>query len=192
MSRRAVARSLRSFARGSPRRPVSRAGPVTGLVAAFAVLAAPAAAQLVRNPVYVADPDAGAVFRLDAETGARTPVASGGQLGAPTGLAVEPETGDLFMADRDAGPGDQGALVRVDPEAFSPADPGANQTLVSTAGEFQDPEAVAIEGEGTVVVAGAGGLGGVIRVDPTDGAQQRVADIPAPTASPWMRTARCT
>jgi len=178
MSRRPLARPLRSGGCAPLRRRIWRAARLAGLLAALAVLAAPAAAQLVRNPLYVADPDAGAVFRLDAETGARSVVASGGQLESPTGLVVEPESGDLFVADRDAGPGDQGALVRVDPEAFSAADPGANQTPISSAGELQDPEAVAIEREGTVVVADAGGLGGVIRVDPADGAQQRLADIP--------------
>jgi len=148
-----------------------------GVLTALLALAAPAAAQLVRNPVYVADPDAAAIFRLDAETGARSLVASGGQLEAPTGLAVDPATGHVFVADRDAGVGDQGAVVRVDPEAYSGADPGANQTLVSSGGEFQDPEALAFERGGTLLVADAGGLGGVIRVDPADGAQERLADI---------------
>lgn len=140
-----------------------------------------AAQPLAVGELVVADDGADAILAVNAATGAKRVIASGGALVAPHGVAVDPRSGRVYVADRDAAPGAQGAVIRVDPGSYQPGNPAANQQVVASGGQFEDPLDVFVERSGTLLVADGGGLGGVIRVDPASGAQTRVFDFPSAT-----------
>jgi sugar lactone lactonase YvrE len=135
--------------------------------------------------ILVADPsvgDGGLLFRVNAETGARTvlsDLADGiqGPTGtSPAGVAVE-TSGTILVIDSSAGLAINGALFRVDPIN------GARTLLSDFGNALQGPTGgspahIAIEASGTIVVtdttAGSGGL--VFRVDPSTGMRTIVSD----------------
>jgi hypothetical protein len=95
------------------------------------------------------------ILRISASTGVKTVVASGADAGnllvTPAGLAIEPGTGDLIVAD----PGAPG-LLRVTPAGI--------QSVISTGGWFQMPAHVAVEPTGDFVVTDPGLTPRIIRV----------------------------
>lgn len=140
------------------------------------LLGAPfAAAQLLVDDLVVTDVLGARVLAIDAGTGAQTVIGSGGLLVEPAATVIAPDTGLVYVADR-AG-GTLGAVIEIDPTGYDPGSPLANQRLVSTGGEFEDPAGVVWEGAGQLVIADSGSTGGVIRVDIASGAQTRLADI---------------
>jgi Ca2+-binding RTX toxin-like protein len=92
---------------------------------------------------------------------------------APAAVAAP---GDIYVADRDAGPGGTGAVIRVDPAT------GAQQ-VVATGGGLEDPTGIAVDlfafpGHDTLLVADPaafGGGGAVFRVDPATGLTQVIS-----------------
>jgi sugar lactone lactonase YvrE len=156
---------------------------LSSLALALLLGARPAVAgtPLATDELVVADDGAVAVLAIDPQSGAIRTVAAGGYLVAPHGVAVDPATLHVFVADRDAGPGGLGAVVRIDPAGYDPAHPTANQVVVASGGQLDDPSGIVVERSGTLLVSDAGGLGGVIRVDPTTGAQTRVFDFASAT-----------
>jgi RTX calcium-binding nonapeptide repeat (4 copies) len=84
--------------------------------------------------------------------------------------------GDIYVADRDAGPGGTGAVIRIDPTS------GAQQ-VVASGGELVDPTGIAVDlfafpGHDTLLVAdpeALGGGGAVFRVDPATGLVQVIS-----------------
>ncbi len=92
-------------------------------------------------------------------------------------MAVE-VSGDILVIDASAGTGGNGALFRVDPTSgartlLSNFGDGANQGIL--------PMGVAVEASGNIIVidpqAGTGGLGALLRVDPTSGARTLCSDF---------------
>jgi DNA-binding beta-propeller fold protein YncE len=119
--------------------------------------------------ILVADPSARAVIRVDPVTGAQS-IVSAETYFAPTGIAVE-ANGQIVVAD--AGAPNGGSLVRVDPVT------GARTTL-SPAGPFSSPFGLAVDRDGSLVVAYRGSLvqnifGAIVRVDSQSGAQTPIA-----------------
>jgi DNA-binding beta-propeller fold protein YncE len=126
--------------------------------------------------IYVADDDAfpsslGAVFRFT-PPGVPTAFVSGAPLSSPDGVAVDAR-GAVLVADDDADPAtlgsDTGAIFKVAPS-------GALTTL-STSAAYDDPEHIAIEATGQILVVddaadptASGNFGAVFRVDPASGA----------------------
>jgi sugar lactone lactonase YvrE len=132
-------------------------------------------AQLVGGELVVTDAVGARVLQVDPVNGDQVVIGSGGNLVLPTGAAVDPETGLVYVADKDAGT--FGAVIEIDPAAYDAGTPAANQRVVSTGGEFTDPTGVVFEKSGQLLVAEGGPSGGVIRVAIVDGAQDRIADI---------------
>jgi sugar lactone lactonase YvrE len=95
-------------------------------------------------------------------------VAKGGRMVRPVGIAIEAD-GKLLVADADA---QGGALIRIDPAAYNPANLLANQTLVSQGQLFETPwdvhivSGIAPELPRTVYVTEAGAAAGVLRLEP--------------------------
>jgi sugar lactone lactonase YvrE len=123
----------------------------------------------------------GGVVRVDPATGAQTLLSSGGSLVRPIGAAVEAD-GKLLIADiqafSGAALGGQGGVIRVDPAT------GA-QTAAASGGAFIHPMDVAVEADGSLLVAdiqAVGGAGAIIRVAPATGAQSVVCSGGRPTA----------
>lgn len=102
------------------------------------------------------------IIRVHAATGGQVTISSDGFLDTPTGIAVDPASGDLVVVDT-------GTLTvfRVDPTT------GA-QTLVSGGGLFSDPRSVAIGPTGDFFVVDTSALA-VFRIDPTTGTQTVVS-----------------
>ena len=120
--------------------------------------------------------DPGGVIRVDPATGTQTRLSSGELFVRPADVAIEAD-GDIIVV---AQPDDmsRSALWRLNPVT------GA-ETAVSAGGSFVSPRGVAIEADGNILVADADAFhdpdvspglpGGVIRVDPTTGAQTTVS-----------------
>ena len=95
-------------------------------------------------------------------------VAKGGRLVRPVGIALEAD-GKLLVVDADA---QGGALIRIDPAAYNPANLLANQTLVSTGQLFDTPwdvhivSGIAPQPRRTVYVTETGAGAGVLRLEP--------------------------
>ena len=126
----------------------------------------------------------GGVVRVDPRTGAQTVISRGGYFKTPVAIAVEAD-GNILVADDDSIFGDNnGAVIRVNPIT------GA-QTVVSRGGYFVDPYGIAVQPNGDILVAdqdafpdgtaicgarkATNGRGGIIRVNPTTGAQTVVS-----------------
>jgi Ca2+-binding RTX toxin-like protein len=92
---------------------------------------------------------------------------------APVALAAP---GDVYVADRDAGPAGTGAVIKVDPAS------GAQQ-VVASGGSLVDPTGIAVDirgfpGHDTLLVAdpeALGGTGALFRVDPENGNVQVIS-----------------
>lgn len=90
--------------------------------------------------------------------------------------AVSAAPGDIYVADRDAGPGASGAIIKVDPAT------GAQQ-VVASGGDLVDPTGIAVDlfnfpGHDTLLVAdpeALGGAGALFRVDPATGLVQVIS-----------------
>ena len=110
-------------------------------------------------PVPLADPDLCQNQRV---------VAKGGRLVRPVGIAVEAD-GRLLVVDADA---QGGALIRIDPAAYDPANLLANQTIVSQGQLFGTPwdvhivSGIAPAPRRTVYVTETGASPGVLRLEP--------------------------
>ncbi len=149
-----------------------------------------AAASAFADETYVLDGSAGtngsgALYRLDAASGARTLVSNFGNAAqGPLGLDpfnMAQEAGGTFLViDGTAGTGGRGALFRVDRVS-------GNRTLVSDFGNAAkgplglDPSDLALEATGTLLVidfnAGTGNAGALFRVDAATGNRTLVSDF---------------
>jgi len=155
------------------------------LIAAFAFgPAATAVAQVAAGDVVVADPNAfggnGGLIDLNPDTGAQRTLSddalsSQDLFRDPSGVAFDPISGSLIVADPSAF-GGTGGLIRVDPET------GQQSALSSNASSFQDlfvdPTGVVRSPSGTLYVTDPnafGGSGGVIAVDPTSGQESAIS-----------------
>jgi hypothetical protein len=153
-------------------------------------LVGPRAAAAAPGDILVVDTGASGVIRVDPVTGARTTVSEnsappgGPAFVNPVGVALEAD-GDILVADGDAF-GGGGGVIRVD------AVRGARTTVSENAAPpggpaFLDPEGVALEADGDILVADVnafGGAGRVIRVDPLTGARTTVSENSAPPGGP--------
>ena len=91
-------------------------------------------AVAANGDIYVADGSpAGTILRLDPVTGAQTVVAQGGHLARSRRVAVD-AAGLVYVPISEGS--SQPAVVRIDPAAYDPLDPFANQTLVASGGGF--------------------------------------------------------
>jgi hypothetical protein len=154
-----------------------------------------AAAAASANSMYVIDTNAGtaqhgALFRVDATTGARTRVSDFGDpvqgvLG-PQPVALVVAAGTLYVVDI-AGADGIGTVLRVDPVDGS-------RSVVSDFGAAgqgplgADPTGIAIAASGSLLVcdedAGTGGLGALFVVDPVSGARTLASDFGAVAQGP--------
>jgi Ca2+-binding RTX toxin-like protein len=159
--------------------------PAAALLAALVLASHAAAAQLSAGDIVVADPNAfggnGGLIAVNPDTGSQTAVSndsisSQGLFRDPTGVAFDPRSGSLIVADSTAF-GGTGGLIRVDPSTGQQTALSSN--AISSQGFFADPTGVAIAPSGMLLVADAGALGGggaIIAVDPGTGAQSVVSD----------------
>lgn len=134
---------------------------IAGLLAIAAV--APGAAQAAGGEIFVADPSADAVFRVDPETGAQATVISAPDVTDPSTVALD-ANGDLLVLDT------------APPKRVLRVDPGSGTaTPISSGGLFSFPFDLVVEQTGQILVADrsipAGSPGGIIRIDPETGAQ---------------------
>ncbi|MFJ4776306.1 hypothetical protein [Streptomyces sp. NPDC088762] len=108
----------------------------------------------------------GAVHMVDPGTGLQAFFALGGDLVGATGIAVEADGNVVVTKDRQY-PG-TGTLLRL-----SRSDGKTTQRVVSSEGNFVAPCAVAVEGNGNILVAdlSSKGPGAIIRIDPVTGDQ---------------------
>ncbi|MER5967285.1 hypothetical protein [Streptomyces sp. NPDC002057] len=107
---------------------------------------------------------AGAVFRVDPETGEQRTLAVAGDLQGATGIALEADGGVLVSKDR-MFPG-TGVLLRLRAHT-------GQQAEVTSDGRFASPGGLAVEADGRILIADlfSGGFGAVLRVDPDTGEQ---------------------
>jgi streptogramin lyase len=141
---------------------------IASALSGLLVLSVAMVAQAASGDIYVADPSASAVIRIDPTTGAQTTVASAPDVADPLGITVD-ATGDLIVLDT-APPK---RILRIDPSS------GAVTTVTSDT-LFSGPNDLAVEASGKIVVAdGSTGYppdnGGILRVDPVTGAQTAVS-----------------
>ncbi len=88
-------------------------------------------AQLDSGQLVVTDAIGARVLSVDPATGAQTVLASGGSLVEPRSAVVDPDSGLVYVADREAGT--RGAVIAIDPAAYDGGNPEANQTVIATA-----------------------------------------------------------
>lgn len=131
-------------------------------------LPAPASAQLAETgDLLVADAGADAVFVVDPITGAQSLLASGAPLSEPSGIAVDPTTGLVYVTDRSGGPGGVGALIEIDPADGS-------MRVASSGDQLAMPEDVIVHGTSGLISV-IDGLAGTVGVDPENGDQTIIA-----------------
>jgi Ca2+-binding RTX toxin-like protein len=144
--------------------------------------------------LLVADPEAfggsGGVIRVDPSTGQQTglssnAISSQGLFKDPVGIAVT-ASGSLLVADPGAS-GGRGAVIAVDPANGQQS--LVSDNLVSSPGLFANPSGIAVERDGTILVAdpdspapASGTDGAIIAVDPVTGAQRLVTNNDASQA----------
>ncbi|WP_119730193.1 hypothetical protein [Thermomonospora amylolytica] len=112
----------------------------------------------------VSGPEGSRLIRVDPATGEQTKMSSGGLIGLPSSVAVEPGGMILvsdFQTDR---------IVRVDPET-------GEQAVVTGGPPLKSVHGLAVEADGRILAvhSGGGGGGGVVRVDPVTGTQAVLA-----------------
>jgi Ca2+-binding RTX toxin-like protein len=159
---------------------------LVALIAAFAFgPTAAAAAQVAAGDVVVADPNAfggnGGLIDLNPATGAQRTlsddaISSQDLFRDPSGVAFDPISGSLIVADPSAF-GGTGGLIKVDPETGQQSALSSNAT--SSQKLFADPVGVARSPSGTLYVTDPnafGGGGGVIAVDPASGQQSVISN----------------
>lgn len=144
---------------------------------AFLALSLPtlANAQLQLDDLVVTDVLGARVLAVDSTTGAQTLIAQAGLLVEPVAAAVAPDSGLVYVADRSAGT--LGAVIEIDPAAYDAGAPAANQRIVSTGANLENPEGVIWDSTGQLLVADSGSAGGVFRVTIASGLQARLATI---------------
>ncbi len=125
------------------------------------------AVEVVAGTILVADPGRNGVIAIDPLTGEQQVLSSGGLFVEPTGITVDPQSGDILVADS-GGPSGQGGVI-----AVSPLDGG--QRPVSLDGVFAEPSGVTIDANGKAQVADA--FSGLITVDLATGAQTLLASV---------------
>jgi Ca2+-binding RTX toxin-like protein len=157
---------------------------VAAMLAAFTFAPAVAAAQVSAGDVVVADPNAfggqGGLIDVNPDTGAQTPLSNNmisteQSFRDPSGVAFDPISGSLIVADPEAF-GGSGGLIRVDPSTGQQTELSSNTTSAQKL--FVDPVGVARAADGTLYVtdrSAFGGSGGVIAVDPSSGQERRVS-----------------
>jgi DNA-binding beta-propeller fold protein YncE len=134
--------------RGSRRRSM-----IASAVAALAALVLPAgaAAQLAPGDIVIADPDAnagaGAVFKVDPLTGAASTLATGAPLVNPTDVAIDAQ-GNILVVDEAADP----AGFAVNTGAVFRFASGAAPTPLATSPLFADPDGIAVDAQGNILV----------------------------------------
>ncbi|MCA1700809.1 MAG: hypothetical protein LC790_18655 [Actinobacteria bacterium] len=144
--------------------------------------------------LLVADQEAfggtGGVIRVNPATGARSTVSSnasragGPSFADPQGIALA-QSGDILVADPHAF-GSSGGVIRVNPMTGARSTVSSN-TSPPKAPFFAAPVAVALAHNGDILVADAfapGGMGGLIRVNPSTGARTTVSSNASPTGGP--------
>jgi sugar lactone lactonase YvrE len=112
----------------------------------------------------------GALLRIDRSSGSQTIVSAGNLFQSPFGLAVEPG-GRILVANEGVAAG--AGVVAVDPLS------GAQSTVTpnTRSDVLRIPERIALAPDGTLLVTDfelADRFGGIVRVDPADGAQAPV------------------
>ncbi len=111
----------------------------------------------------------GRIIKVDPSTGAQTIISSGNLLDAPYSVAID-AVGNIIVLDKanslGGGTGVVGQIIKV-----NPAD--GSQTVISEDGLFVNPQGIAIDAAGNIIVADFyyGGTGGIIKVHPTTGVQ---------------------
>jgi len=130
------------------------------LVILMVAMLAPAAAAVTLRvgDLIVTDQDTHAVLRVDPGSGVQTLISQDGGITDALGVLVA-DDGIVYLIDA------SGSILRVDPETFDAAHPGANQQLVSQGGLLTDPRNAAIDADGTLLVAVQSGSK-LVRVDP--------------------------
>ncbi|MEW6302152.1 MAG: Ig-like domain-containing protein [Verrucomicrobiota bacterium] len=117
--------------------------------------------------ILVADLDAfsqaGAIFRVDPNTGAQTTLTQGDNFYFLQGLEIAPtgtpNDGDIYVTSVGDGAAITSKLIRVDPST-------GVQTIISEGQNFNYPTGLAVESDGQIVVVDAKAMM-VIRVDPS-------------------------
>jgi DNA-binding beta-propeller fold protein YncE len=128
------------------------------------------AASAAGEPLFVADPDANGIFRLETVDATQSALSVGGLFRYPTGVALHP-SGSLYVVDPVAR-----AVFRVNPG-------DGRQTLVTEADLLVHPTGIAVDPSGDLLVIDPDALA-VVRVDPADGTQTLEEALPAPFAYP--------
>ena len=138
---------------------------------------------------YATDGGDGAVFRVNPTTGERTVLSSNtaqptdDEFATAEGVAIAPDR-TIYVADSDAYDGD-GGVFRVNPDTGQRTMISNNDSpTVGTVSDYQTPVAIAIDGNGDLLVAErmseGDDEGAVIRVDPDTGTRSPVSANDAP------------
>jgi Ca2+-binding RTX toxin-like protein len=165
---------------------------LAAVAAVFALTPALAVAQVGAGDVVVADPSAfggeGGLIDVNPDTGAQSTLSNNAisvqdLFRDPSGVAFDPSSGSLIVADPGAF-GGSGGLIRVDPASGQQTPLSSN--LTSFQKLFVDPVGVARSASGTLYVtdrSAFGGSGGVIGVDPDTGQETPVANNSTSTSA---------
>ncbi|MDQ4040969.1 MAG: hypothetical protein M3141_04395 [Actinomycetota bacterium] len=165
---------------------------------ALSLAAAPAAPGAIGD-IYVVDQTAmggrGGVILVQPSTAyqrtrisANNAPAGAPRFNFPTGIALGPPVGEedfsIYVADPNCCTGGQGGVIRVDPSTGVRTLVSDNANPAQASGpDFEDPTGVAVESDGDILVSDEdayGGLGGVIRVNPTTGERSTVSENASP------------
>ncbi|MGI8462287.1 MAG: Vgb family protein [Solirubrobacterales bacterium] len=114
--------------------------------------------------LWIADPGARAIFRLDPATGRTETVAKGASISTPVDLDRAPKGGPIYVLDSTADPEGLGAILEIDPKD------GTTAILPTTLDDFRliAPTSIVLADAGTAYITDGRGLGvpGVVfRVD---------------------------
>jgi Ca2+-binding RTX toxin-like protein len=126
----------------------------------------------------------GGVIRVDPETGERTTVSSnptskGPEFTDPAGIAVDPATGEIYVADRGAF-GGTGAVFRVDPVTGKRTLVSSNDSPSDGPG-FVDPRGIGLAPNGSILIGDPSAedtFGAVFRVNPDTGQRSILSGHP--------------
>lgn len=137
-------------------------------VADFAARWAPYRALALTSDGHVYSTDGnGGVVRFELDSGARETLVPGDGLCPPVAMALAGNS--LFTDDW------CGQLLRIDVDTHA-------QSVVATGGPLYEPEGIAVEASGTILVADRtqdyGWSGRIVRIDPASGTQSVVTELP--------------